>query len=158
MKFCSHLEVLPCGGKGAGRYPLKNVNTRLLVQRFLRSAKPRQVQEFTGKPGRRRGVPSASCETASQAGCCGKCCPGDGGRKPTPAGPPALLLLGGDSTGPGSRDLVSDMGTCARGPPRCRKHPPLVGREMGQEACSSEMGPGRERFFFLWAKRLFVAK
>ena len=94
VKPCSHLEVFPCGGEGAGRYPLKNVNTRLSVQGFLRSAKPWQVQEFTGKPGSRRGVPSASRETASQAGRRGERGHGDGGRKPTPAEPPALRLLG----------------------------------------------------------------
>lgn len=50
-KSCSHSKVLPAWkkGKGAGIYPLKNVNTSLPVQRFLRSAKPLQVQEFTSE-------------------------------------------------------------------------------------------------------------
>lgn len=50
-KSCSYSKVLPAWkkGEGAGIYPLKNVNTSLLVQRFLRSAKPLQVQEFTSE-------------------------------------------------------------------------------------------------------------
>lgn len=68
VKLCSHMEVFPCQGKGAGRYPLTNVKASLLEQGCLRSAKPQQVQELPGKPGRWRGVPSASCETGSHAG------------------------------------------------------------------------------------------
>lgn len=70
--------------EGGGRYPLKNVNSCLVAQRFPRSAKPWQVQEFTSKPGRQRGVPAAP-----RGG--GKHLEREGGNPPLVA-PPALLV------------------------------------------------------------------
>lgn len=105
VKLCFHRELLPCGGKGAGRYPLKNVNSCSVVRRFPRSAKPWQVQEFTGEPGRQRGVPAATRETASQAGCCGKHLEMEAGKAALVA-PPAL---------PVSRELLSTSVRMAKG-------------------------------------------
>lgn len=91
-------------GRGLG-----DILSKMLIPAgWCRDLSGLQVQEFTGKLGRQRGVPSASREAASQAGHSSKHCPGDEGRNPTPVGHPALLLPGGDGTDP-----VSDTGTCA---------------------------------------------
>lgn len=78
---------LLCGGKGAGRYPLKNVNSCLVVQRFPRSPKPWQVQVFTGKPGGSEASLQHHVKQIPRLKA-----PGDGGRKPTPVAPSALLV------------------------------------------------------------------